>query len=169
MDPTQTDIASDVLRAIESSDWKYVASTVLAVAAHFLRGPAAKRVPFFGTDPGGVAFVTLLGAAGGLLNAFLAKWSLGTALLDPILGTTVLKVVGGAIAQYVVVKKIWPTALAETGLDSAGAAKVGMDAAKATVVVVVDVPAEENKVEEKVPEKVVEVVAEPEIKKDGGA
>ena len=157
MDPTQTDIASDVLRAIESSDWKYVASTVLAVAAHFLRGPAAKRVPFFGTDPGGVAFVTLLGAAGGLLNAFLAKWSLGTALLDPILGTTVLKVVGGAIAQYVVVKKMWPTALAETGTEG----KVEEEKT------VVEVP--EKVVVVVVPEKVVEVVAEPEIKKEGGA
>lgn len=132
MDPTQTDLAADVLRAIETSDYKYVASVALAVSAYFLRGPVAKRLPFFGTDPGGVALVFVLGIAGALANALFARVPLTSALVDPVLGTTVVKVVGGAIAQYVVVKKLFGSrAGAEEGSDSSGAAKVGMDAALA--------------------------------------
>lgn len=126
MDPLTFDLATDVLTALETSNWFYLASLTLALTTLFLRPRVAKTVPFFKTDRGGVAFVVLLGTAGGVLHGVavvVAQFVSGMPVVNSFTsawGATVAKVVGGSIATYAAVKKLglWPESRVQTVEDA---------------------------------------------------
>lgn len=103
MDGIDNDTLAVLFKAIETSDWKYAASILLALTVRAVREPIAKWFPFAATDPGGVLLVVFLGSAFGVVHALVAHMP-----IDGNLANAVAKIIAAAIAQYVVVKKLWP-------------------------------------------------------------